>query len=1585
MLLRSFITISLVWMGGVVVSYVTSKNISQTDEILMSNFVSVLNLLLRLVMLAVDVALTPVYFFISLPWVWVLRVALVVGCGLLVHEVPLLPLLDDMWRRVLYPAMKIGVLDVLMVFKFGFDTVVPLYNAFVVLSSQVQGGTLTLVGKCGAANLVGSAKLLTSGLVALLTTTATWSISPMGELNVTGAVWEIQQAVALQADTADCVCAAQSHTWDVLFAAAKSPSLARGVNAGLNALVAVPQEFAVLTALQPPTFRRTFDYTRSLVTNVGQFGDDIFKVMVRVPDLPPVLGVGAHVVNAGVEVLTTVVATTAYVAVPTQLLNTTLMSRVTSLRFAFVEMDRAVDRTATLLEFVLEAAQLSATQSNNVAHILRSSLRTLLGVPNSLLALCNEMLWMVVLSNEQTAIKTLQSYDGVWDDAFTLKGRPSLNRVVFTPLADVLHRLAQLLPTEFQFIEAVPKILLTTLRAALRMLLAGDQIVKGTFFNAPIGANYGLDSDLDSDLELLDAYTGAGVGECQFLPDETGSTSGSTSGWCNSMLLELVLQDIEQLMGVTDLLRQGTQCTRTATTFQETCDAPVSANTDLLCALADTVDAAVHVPLQLLRHVYATGMTTVYGYEQTSFKFGERLCDLDAVLYNLLGVLPIPFQKKAVMDALYAVLRGPVELVRGLQYLFDWITDPTVNWQQRLQQIPCSGCTQPVLGGSYDIVLVEAQLVFGYVVTLAQALEKLFESVVTGSGQFFKGMDTLLRTLKRAISVELMDVVGTLLSLGVGLLDFLTTGVVPAGMLDSVVEMFLKFTGLLAGAATEVLKGVLDMLGSFGDFLSTLINIVCVTVLDILDWIPGADLSTLRTTCEPFKVGASTSVSTIPADIFALGWTGRSSCDFAVHSYRHAIWGDLQPLEQLTLTECLQMRQLGTKLRNMTGISLPVDMFYNWQRKFEMAYSGVSAALLYYHHANTQFMIQEYRAAGVPMYWLDVFRMLTTTRVQNAVLSMRDTVVDTVTATAHRTDAEMGTDMVARVSGAAGAVGTLLEDLRATWVEHNMTHSWRHPMLGSGSGSGSGRGFGLGIGTRTTTATAALSKVHADMRVTAEKMFAWGVRSDPNPDSQCALLDNLVTVVTEQSSQLTSYYTDVYAPVTVPHFVAWLEGRDPWVNDFLEELDKTVTGLFQLPDGKILFPGIGYIPLEEAITMPNMWNFDIPGLQVQGINIGFPDGIPFGFRPPRLSDFNFQLTPVDVGQNPRYSDPSLARSYANAAVDCSDTNLTTAFECFLEQTGDAPVSYFGHNLQYIVDYQFEKCEFEQIMCNTTLTSVRIERMADALLYGLLGVTVFLYGASLLGIPAVLLVPMFGALPLIVLTHTWDWRLTCYPNIPNCLADDLYAFVETYLIPDCFCTYFPSLVGECVDTFCHFVSGSTTFAQCPDVIPEFGYLWVSFFYAKHYTPDLLRFAHYFLYQSEAFNTWMLTIDEPDRGAEQDCARLHVLDLSYPLAAVLTLFLLLPRLLPLGLRLVTTTVQLYLRLVALVYSIFLVLDQSTLAPAPLAPLALAVPTPTLPINMPVAPAKQDVDRKDSYMAGISKAVHGVGESVRLRFRQ
>ena len=122
--------------------------------------------------------------------------------------------------------------------------------------------------------------------------------------------------------------------------------------------------------------------------------------------------------------------------------------------------------------------------------------------------------------------------------------------------------------------------------------------------------------------------------------------------------------------------------------------------------------------------------------------------------------------------------------------------------------------------------------------------------------------------------------------------------------------------------------------------------------------------------------------------------------------------------------------------------------------------------------------------------------------------------------------------------------------------------------------------------------------------------------------------------------------------------------------------------------------------------------------------------------------------------------------------------------------------------------------------------------------------------------------MFGALPLIVLTHTWDWRLTCYPNIPNCLADDLYAFVETYmyLIPDCFCTYFPSLVGECVDTFCHFVSGSTTFAQCPDVIPEFGYLWVSFFYAKHYTPDLLRFAHYFLYQSEAFNTWMLTIDK-----------------------------------------------------------------------------------------------------------------------------
>jgi len=240
------------------------------------------------------------------------------------------------------------------------------------------------------------------------------------------------------------------------------------------------------------------------------------------------------------------------------------------------------------------------------------------------------------------------------------------------------------------------------------------------------------------------------------------------------------------------------------------------------------------------------------------------------------------------------------------------------------------------------------------------------------------------------------------------------------------------------------------------------------------------------------------------------------------------------------------------------------------------------------------------------------------------------------------------------------------------------------------------------------------------------------------------------------------------------------------------------------------------------------------------------------------------------------------------------------------------------------------------------------------------------------------IPILPVFALIILTNTWNWTLSCSPNVPLCFADDLYAFVETYLIPNCFCSYFPALSDKCYDGFCHFISDSTEFASCTQ-IEEFGYLWVPFFYAKKYIPDTLKWVHYVLYRNTALTAWMATLDLPVTQLEKDCAQLHVLDLSYPVAALLVGVFVVPRALGLLVRLALASTNLVLSLLSLLYSACLSLDRSTMAePVDVEPV-IALKS-FLPIK--AVPVPENVDRENTDMDRVPAT--GPSARKRLRFR-
>lgn len=152
--------------------------------------------------------------------------------------------------------------------------------------------------------------------------------------------------------------------------------------------------------------------------------------------------------------------------------------------------------------------------------------------------------------------------------------------------------------------------------------------------------------------------------------------------------------------------------------------------------------------------------------------------------------------------------------------------------------------------------------------------------------------------------------------------------------------------------------------------------------------------------------------------------------------------------------------------------------------------------------------------------------------------------------------------------------------------------------------------------------------------------------------------------------------------------------------------------------------------------------------------------------------------------------------------------------------------------QDAVLYSFQKCHYEDIMCDSSEQLERVGRITESLFY---------VGYTMVGMAAFSIItgispfPLLMFTPLIILAHTWNYRFTCTPNIPDCLFDDTYLWIQTYR-PKMWDEYFP-------------VMAANPTMECPD-----HYLWSSaYLLARSPLNKLIEFV---LYQNEeAYDTYM----------------------------------------------------------------------------------------------------------------------------------
>ena len=122
-----------------------------------------------------------------------------------------------------------------------------------------------------------------------------------------------------------------------------------------------------------------------------------------------------------------------------------------------------------------------------------------------------------------------------------------------------------------------------------------------------------------------------------------------------------------------------------------------------------------------------------------------------------------------------------------------------------------------------------------------------------------------------------------------------------------------------------------------------------------------------------------------------------------------------------------------------------------------------------------------------------------------------------------------------------------------------------------------------------------------------------------------------------------------------------------------------------------------------------------------------------------------------------------------------------------------------------------------------------------------------------------------------------------------------------------------------------------------------------------------------------------MEEPVRQIELDCAQLHVLDLSFPIAALMVVVLILPRVVSVAVQLIFAIITLLCRILTLIYSVCLVLDGSVESDDPSIPNVNREVVQEVTINNPYT--LKNVDRKNTDMVGLSSA--NKHQRLRLRF--
>lgn len=922
----------------------------------------------------------------------------------------------------------------------------------------------------------------------------------------------------------------------------------------------------------------------------------------------------------------------------------------------------------------------------------------------------------------------------------------------------------------------------------------------------------------------------------------------------------------------------GSHCVETdagllqAATATGTCK--LWANHNLFCSLGDAWRRSGEWTVNLQRQI-ASNVLQVFGLNFNKFDLDARyrICDLEkafaAQMSVFTNIITLGLSRGPLKKSIGKVGLAFFEYSQMFNLkLYNNVAQFILGFIDEIKQV----VTQQVKSGLdfkkgfsthvKQLVKSSINIYMDIVILLFDALGDFCDALQANSGEFFRGITSVLKMLVEALSGTFLEIVGTLLDLVAEMVAFFAQ----KGDLQSFLSKFFAFTFDIVAVVVQNLQRVLSaifmLLGpAVGGFLNSLMSGVCEAInavvrifnggSNIMTCISGGFGSTIgslyaskhgqdlpRLFAEHYET-----VDGIPATKWVaehITWNGTSKCDLFMEGVRHYNYTELRPLERAQWLECLEMRAIGQSLAKV--IDIPelelYDLLYNYHRKWVLAYDMTQTfgivTQIYLRHGSVSSSklratlielniqpdgpVQVYEGTSRLLEY--VWTELRTEDLLDDLLKLFDpdyADVGRPTRTArlyqsglsiHHSASEIydfweKEDMTKKGARLFSIVDNMKEK---EWIKKSFT-SPTHIL-------GMGHTFKsvfkqVGHHVRLKRRATPLKKpLNIDIKYPDPDSLLC-----PNPQSalcvKCTLLDNLLETVVDWTKADTRFLINVYSP-----------------NEQAPDIHTGVVQPGTIPDIKIYF--------ERLMTNNSGFIDDTQRLTRKHRN----------FNP--LSSTSELFANLTVTQRFKFVSNDWNYMFGNFTnhfiYGHSDTqwheqvpNIVQGFKGVVSSVNNSYVPFFGYGAPYVVTYVFtESCDAKTAVWNEgTSQSQRLKNMEDAFLFCLVFTLVLVFNGVWSTLPLGFIVNTIVLLHLNMLLFfyiVYGYMPSCLPTLPHMLLEDFTEYVQQKIAPGCFCDSWPTLTSAwCNPSTCYQCGiAAGRYTNCLDKLPlakELGVWWI----------------------------------------------------------------------------------------------------------------------------------------------------------------